>query len=424
MGDASVAGLTGAFEGWLTDDDDAILVEGSAKIFLGSITLELESCERPAFWIGRLDSGDSSARGRRRPVRTLVTGATGFIGGRLVERLIADGESVTILHRGKGPLPFASSLLVRACMGDLLDAASIRRAMAECDRVYHLAAYARPWARDRATFVRANVSGLRNLLHAARDAKVRRVVFTSTAMTIGARDGSPADESCPPPASARTLYARSKIAAESEAIQANGAGLPVVIVNPTRVFGPGVLTEANSATRMIQLYIEGKWRWTLGSGGATGNYAFIDDVVEGHVLAMERGRPGERYILGGENVRFSEFLDAVADVSDRRRRLFHIPPPLALLFAGLEAARGRWTAHRPLISPEWVREFLNDWPYSTAKAEAELGYRPTPFREAIERTVAWIEQGNAQPPAQRPPAVRAGGARAPARDVRIGGRGR
>jgi nucleoside-diphosphate-sugar epimerase len=357
-------------------------------------------------------------------VRTLVTGATGFIGGRLVERLIADGESVTILYRGKGPLPFASSLLVRTCMGDLLDAASIRRAMAECDRVYHLAAYARPWARDPATFARANVSGLRNLLHAARDAKVRRVVFTSTAMTIGSRGGSPADESCPSPAVTRTLYARSKIAAETEAIQANGAGLPIVIVNPTRVFGPGVLTEANSATRMIQLYLEGKWRWALGAGGATGNYAFIEDVVEGHILAMDRGRPGERYILGGENMRFSEFLDAVADVSDRRRRLFHIPPPLALLFAGLEAARGRWTAHRPLLSPEWVREFLSDWPYSTAKAETELGYRPTPLREAIARTIAWIEQGAAPTALQRACERADRGTREPARSIRIGGKGR
>jgi nucleoside-diphosphate-sugar epimerase len=330
-------------------------------------------------------------------MRTLVTGATGFIGSRLVERLIAEGGQVTILNRRNGSPPFASSLLVRACTGDILDIGSIRRAMEECDRVYHLAAFAKPWAKDPSTFMQVNVSGLRNVLHAARDAKIRRVVFTSTAMTIGPSPETLADETSPPPAFARTLYEKSKLMAEAVARQSNDAGLPVVVVNPTRVFGPGPLTEANSVTRMIQLYIEGRWRWILGTGREVGNYAFIDDVVTGHMLAMERGRPGERYLLGGANARFAEFIRTVGEISRRAHRLIHIPAPLALAFARFEATRARLFSSQPVISPEWVRTFLDDWAYSTGKAERELGYRPTPLREAMTRTIAWIEGGGSTP---------------------------
>jgi nucleoside-diphosphate-sugar epimerase len=325
-------------------------------------------------------------------MRTLVTGATGFIGRRLVERLIGGEEPVTILYRLNGHPPLPPHPLVRVCLGDINDTASVRRAMEGCDRVYHLAAYAKTWARDPETFLAANVRGLENVLQAALDAKARRVVFTSTAMTVGPSDGVPADEATPSPVHPRTLYEESKVRAEEEAARFAAAGLPLVIVNPTRVFGPGLLTEANSVTRMIRLYLEGKWRWVLGSGREVGNYAFIDDVVAGHRLAMEHGRPGERYLLGGANVRFSEFIETIAEVSHHRFRIFHIPGPLAMAFAGIETTRGRWTGHQPLISPEWVRTFLSDWAYSTTKAERDLGYRPTPLREAVERTIDWIRR--------------------------------
>lgn len=323
-------------------------------------------------------------------MRTLVTGAAGFVGRGLVAALTRRGEELSLICHPNADTRGFDPHRVRIHWGDILDTGTVREAIRGCDRVFHLAAYARNWAPDPQVFYRNNVQGLVNVLEAASRDSVRKVVFTSSCVTLGPSNGRPVDEYSPRLRDPYTLYERSKIIAEDEACRATASGLPVVIVNPTRVFGPGPLSEANSVTRLIHLYVDGRWHFILGDGSAVGNYAFIDDVVDGHIRAMDAGRPGERYLLGGENISLNLLLQRIARISGRSRRLFSVPAPVALGFGWLEGRRARWLHSYPTISVEWVRAFLDNWSSSCTKAERELGYRVTPLDVGLARTIAWL----------------------------------
>jgi farnesol dehydrogenase len=321
---------------------------------------------------------------------TLITGATGFIGTQLAKRLAEKGGCVHALRRATSNAAPLVHDNIRVVHGDVRDPAAVQRAMAGCDRVFHLAGYARNWAKDRQTFLETNVDGLRNVLQAARRLPVRKVVFTSSAVTLGPSAGAPVDEFARRPARPFTDYEASKLMAESLARQFASDGMPVVIVNPTRVFGPGLLTEGNSVTRMVRWYIEGRWRFLPAGGEQIGNWAFVEDVVRGHLLAMENGRPGESYVLGGENASLRKFFQLIAEISGRRYRLFPVPLSLALTAAAIEWMRAECSSHYPLITPGWARCFARDWACSSARAERELGYSATPLREGLRKTIQWL----------------------------------
>ncbi len=322
-------------------------------------------------------------------MRTLVTGAGGFIGQNLVKRLVETGVPIRVLVRRKTTEP-QFNLDVEICVGDIVDAKSVDNAVRGCDRIFHLAAYAKNWARDAETYKRVNVGGLKNVLEAAKRVSVQRVVFTSTNLTL-----DPSSETVTTELTGRTVpwftdYEKSKSLAEETIATYIQGGMDIVIVNPTRVFGPGIMTEANSVTKMISWYIEGRFRAILGDGTSLGNYGFVDDVVDGHVMAMEKGVQGERYLLGGENVTFNQFFQILSEISGVRKTLFHIPPMVALAFSHLEQLRAKLPGQHPLITPGWTNLFLKDWACSCAKAEKDIGYVITPFRTAIEKTVNWI----------------------------------
>jgi nucleoside-diphosphate-sugar epimerase len=321
---------------------------------------------------------------------SLVTGGTGFIGERLLAQLSARGDTVRMLCRHQRPAPETAGPTPEQFTGDVLDPDSIARAVEGCEMVYHLAGYARGWSRIPSAYFTVNVEGTRNVLEAARRAGVRRVVCTSTVMTIGPSNGAPSSESTLRRVPMLTVYEQSKTAEELVALRYAGNGLEVVIVNPTRVFGPGLLNEGNSATRMIKLYLEGLWRIVPGDGNAEGNYAYVEDVARGHILAMEHGRSGERYILGGENVSYNEFFAAVAKAAGRRRLLMHVPGPLAVASAYGDEFRARLFRGYPSITPGWARTFLLNNAYSCRKAETELGYAVTPLGDALATTVDWL----------------------------------
>lgn len=323
-----------------------------------------------------------------------VTGSTGFIGTTLVNQLIQGGHTVRALSRATSNTDGLSHERIHLVRGDIMDPESLRRALEGCTQVYHLAAYAKNWAKDPALFFRQNVDGMRNVFQAARDAGVRRIVFTSTIVCFGPTPtGVVGDESMPRVTSRYfTEYEESKTVAEQEALKLAGAGLPVVIVNPTRVYGPGKLTEGNSVSLMIDMYQRGKLPILLNNGKDIGNYVLVDDLVRGHILAMEKGRIGERYILGGENVSLKGLFRIVDDLTGKRHRQVSLAPRIALLYASLERKKAEWFGLYPQITPGWVETFLHDWAYSSAKAEKELGYRITPLREGIRRTLEWIQR--------------------------------
>jgi farnesol dehydrogenase len=335
----------------------------------------------------------------RRPRTFFFTGATGFIGSRLVAELTRRGDAVRALVRPTSSREGLEDERITAVLGDLGDRGSLRVGMEGCHGVFHLAAYARNWARDPATFFDLNVGGTLNVLEAARAAGVARAVLTSTIVTFGPTSPGVVGDESMPRSTPRffTEYEESKTVAEQEALRmASEEGLPVVVVNPTRVYGPGKLTEANSTTIMIDLYGRGRFPVLLAGGVNVANYALVDDVVRGHILAMEKGRVGERYILGGENVSLSRFFDVVDEATGKRHLRLDLPAWLAMAYSRVEKRKAEWLGLYPRVTPGWVETFLRDWAYSTAKAERELGYTVTPLKEGIGLTCEWLRGGQAK----------------------------
>jgi farnesol dehydrogenase len=333
--------------------------------------------------------------------KTFVTGATGFIGTILVTKLLERGEKVRALSRCDPSAPPGSrdgrpwtDPNVEIVRGDITDRASLDRAMKGCRRVYHLAAYAKNWSPNPQTFYEMNVEGMRNVFDVAAAHRIERVVWTSTCVTFGPsqRDGF-VDEATPRLTDHYyTEYEETKTIAEREAMARAASGFPVVIVNPTRVYGPGHLTEGNAVARLIDDYDRGKVPFLLNFGRNVGNWVFVDDVAEGHILAMQRGRIGHRYLLGGENASLKAFFRTVDAVSGKRHIQIPLKTVLPLLFAWFQKQRAYRTGVYPRITPGWVRTFARDWAVCCDKATRELGYTPTPLREGVRLTYAWLEQ--------------------------------
>ena len=330
--------------------------------------------------------------------KVFVTGATGFIGARLVRLLLSEGFSVRGLYHSTEPeelhplkenVPLSPRL--EYVRGDVTDVDSLRKYMAGCRYVFHLAGYAKNWARDFSIYADVNIGGMRNIFQVARELNVERVVWTSTYVTFGpTREGEIADETRERISECFTEYERTKVLAEKEALQWAAAGFPVVIVNPARVFGPGPLNDGNAVTSLIDDYISGRPFIFYNCGINVGNYVFVNDVARGLYLAMQRGRIGERYILGSENITLQKLIQYFQEVSGKNRRMIPLFKPGALFFSGLFVFWAKLFGGMPRISPDWVRTFSVDWAYHSQKAERELGYRPIAIREAVQLTYDWL----------------------------------
>ncbi len=326
------------------------------------------------------------------PTNVFVTGSTGFIGTKLVNELVRKGHTVHALARSTSNRSGLEHERIKIMEHDIHNHESLAEGMKGCTQVYHLAAYAKNWAPDKQIFHKMNVGGLRNVFRAAQLAGVQRMVFTSTIVTFGpTKPGIVGDETMPRITQHYyTEYEETKAIAEREALQYAADGFPVMIVNPTRVYGPGKLTEGNSVSLMIDQYDRGKVPVLLNKGKNIGNYVFVDDLVQGHILAMEKGKIGERYILGGENISLEQVYRTVDAVSGKKHFQMSLPPAIAMLYAKQEQLKAEWLRMYPQITPGWVETFLQDWVYSCGKAERELGYTITPFKEGIRRTYEWI----------------------------------
>ncbi len=326
------------------------------------------------------------------PKKVFVSGATGFIGSHLALHLADEGCIVHALFRSSQKAKILEHKNILLFKGDICDNSSIERAMTSCVEAYHLGAFARLWDKDPSLCQKVNVEGTVNILDTAVKCGVEKVVVTSTAGVLGPSNSKPVDETCERTSKFFTSYESSKCEMEKKALTYEKKGLLVVLVNPTRVFGPGILSEANSATKIILAYIQGKWRFIPGRGHSIGNYVFIDDIVRGHVLAMEKGLTGERYILGGSNLSFLEFFSVVSTVSGKTYRMIRLPAPLLICMSGLIFFFSRLLGKPPRIAPQWVRRYLRNWAVSSEKAERELGYKVTPIEEGIRNTVQWLRK--------------------------------
>jgi farnesol dehydrogenase len=235
-----------------------------------------------------------------------------------------------------------------------------------------------------------NVGGLRHALEAAREAGAR-LVYTSSFIAVGPAGPEPADETRLHPGDRyRNDYERTKAQADAVARGAAAAGQDVVLLYPGVIYGPGELTEGNIAVKLILDHARGRLPAILGPGDRLWSYAYVDDVAEGHRAALERGRAGERYFLGGDNVDMNGFFAALHEASGLRPPRRHLPYAVA---AGVGRALLAWaelTGHPPKLTHREVAVFREHWAYSSAKAERELGYRPRPLREGLRQTVDWL----------------------------------
>ncbi len=316
---------------------------------------------------------------------TLVTGATGFIGSYLVRQLVALGASVRVLARRPERLSEQLRQRIDVVEGDVRDRSAVVAAVNGAHTVLHLAACARAWSKDPAEFEDVNVRAVEILLEAAYSAGVERLAHVSTVLTLSPYRHAPINGS----AQRLTPYERSKRAAE-RLVESYGAdGRHAVVVHPTRVYGPGPLNDANAVTRVIALYLKGRFRVRVADGDVLGNYVHAADVASGILLAAERGRSGAHYVLGGENVSFRAFLDLVGQLGGVRPRVFALPPAVALAAAHAAQLWGRVGGTVP-ITPGWVRVFLEDRRVDIAAARRELGYNPRPVRQGVAETIDWL----------------------------------
>ena len=320
---------------------------------------------------------------------TLVTGAAGFLGSHLARKLAETGEQVRALVRA-ARAPSLEGIPVEKVVGDLRDPPSLDAALQGVRCVYHVAADYRLWTPDPAQIYESNVTGTRNLLAAAGRAGVERFIYTSTVGTIVVpRPTLPDEQTAAGLAEMIGHYKRSKFLAEQAVLAAAAAGLPAVIVNPTTPVGPGDWKPTPTG-RMIVDFLNGRMPAYVDAGL---NLIAVEDVAAGHILACERGRPGERYLLGARNMRLKEILEILARFSGRPAPRVRLPHAVALAAGYADNAFCRLLGREPHIPLEGVRMARHSMFVDCSKAGRELGFRPGPVENALERAVRWyIEQ--------------------------------
>jgi dihydroflavonol-4-reductase len=323
-------------------------------------------------------------------MKTLITGASGFIGSAVLRRLLACGHQVRALVRPQSARRNLAGLAVELVTGDLRDPTSLERAVQGCSALFHVAADYRLWVPEPEDMYKTNVEGTRNLLLAAARAGVERIVYTSSVATMGLLpDGNPADEETPVTlADMIGHYKRSKFLAEAEVLRlARETGLAVVTVNPSTPVGPRDLKPTPTG-RMILQAAAGRMPAYVDTGL---NLVHVDDVAEGHLLAFEKGRTGERYILGGSNMSLKEILSDIAVISGRPAPRVCLPHNLVLPVAYMVEALARlYKGGEPFITVDGVRLARKRMFFSHEKAEKELGYNPGPVNQALKDAVDWF----------------------------------
>ena len=323
-------------------------------------------------------------------MKAFVTGATGFVGSHVARVLAEQGAELRLLVRSNSDTKNIEELKADRVVGDLRHPESVERGMEGCDTVFHVAADYRLWVHDPEQMYRSNVDGTRAVLEAARKHGVRRVVYTSSVATMGfSRNGHPADENSP--VSLEHMighYKRSKFMAEQVALEAGkSSGMDVVVVNPTTPVGEQDIKPTPTG-RIVVDFLKRRFPAYVDTGL---NLVDVDECARGHIAALEKGRSGERYILGGENLTLKEILDELAAITGLPSPHVEVPYLVALI-AGVvdEVVTGRVLRREPRATIEAVRMSRKKMFVTSAKAERELGWKVVPVYDALRRAVDWF----------------------------------
>ena len=324
-------------------------------------------------------------------MKVFVTGATGFVGSHVARVLSQQGAELRLLVRTTSRCDLIDPLPAERIVGDLRQPETLRPAMQGCEMVFHVAADYRLWVPDADEMYRSNVEGTRSLIQAAQASGVRRIVYTSTVATMGfTGNGRPADERSPV-----TLgdmighYKRSKFMAEQVALEAGRSGVDVVVVNPTAPVGEQDIKPTPTG-RIIVDFLKKKFPAYVDTGM---NLVDVVEVAKGHVLAAEKARPGERYILGGENLTLKQILDKLAAITGLPSPRVKLPYAMALATGAADTLfTGRLLRREPRVTLDAVRMGRKKMFASSAKAERELGWKVTPVEDALRRAVEWFRK--------------------------------
>lgn len=322
-------------------------------------------------------------------MKTLVTGGSGFVGSAIVRQLLAQGESVRVLVRSRERIGNLAGLDVELIEGNVLDRDSLHRALQHCDHVYHAAAIYANWLPDPSIIARVNVDGTRNVLQACLDCGVARVVYTSSVAALGAHGPTPANESAQfNLADSRDAYYLSKYHAEQIALEFAAQGLPIVLVHPTNPIGPGDIQPTPTGALILSV-LKGQLPGYV-DGGI--NIVDVDDVAVGHLLAMEKGKVGEKYILGNVNLAVNDYFQLIAKVGRGHAPAMRIPLALAIATAYTYEAIAAITKKPPVTTVPWVKIGSRYSFWDSSKAVRELGFPQHPVRASLERAIAWFRE--------------------------------
>ena len=324
-------------------------------------------------------------------MRAFVTGATGFVGSHVAAVLSELGADLRLLVRSTSVMRNIEKLHAERAVGDLCEPASLERAMAGCEVVFHVAADYRLWIRDPDHMYRSNVEGTRALLEAARKNRVRRVVYTSSVATMGFTSTNKAADEESPVSLDKMIghYKRSKFLAEQIAMEAGRNGMDVVVVNPTTPVGEQDIKPTPTG-RIIVDFLKKKFPAYVDTGL---NLVDVDECARGHVAALEKGRSGQRYILGGENLTLKQILDKLAAITGLPSPKLRVPYVLALATGVVdELVTGHLRGQEPRATIDAVRMGRKKMFVSSAKAESELGWRILPVDHALKRAVDWFRE--------------------------------
>jgi len=328
-------------------------------------------------------------------MKIFITGATGYLGNLLAKRLADEGDRVHALVRHPATATNLGHPNIKLFKGDVTDIDSIKNAMDGCEQVFHLAAFARMWAQPREIFYEVNVDGTRNVLQAAAEKNISKLVYTSSTAVFGVSLNQPLSEDDPRTIGFSNDYDLSKCMAEKLVKEYAANGLNALIVNPSRVYGPGSETFSNPFTRLLKAVIKGKPIPVPKCPDVVANYSYVHDVVAGHILAMKFGKAGERYILGGENVSYRKFEEVVRGVIPVY--VIAMPKFLLKIAGAMQLIRFFITNKPPVFTPSTVDRYYTDTAFSCRKAIEQLNYHVTPFKEAMTATIHHLNQKNYEP---------------------------